>query len=241
MQRSILMFGAAALLGLLTGSAAGQTATFDLRTSSGGSVGTFELLLSVSGGDNFGVASYSVALNGDMTFDHLAPGITTANGPSGNGEPAGFTVFRTFDQSDMTSGLTVSGGQDTVAPTPYIYYGVGQSSLNVLSDPTGGPITIVTPGDGTQAASFAATVLIGEGTWQGSPPTFDESNVDNGVQVFTSSSTLANTSAALSFTTTPIGETTSVPITSPTGVAALAAIICGLGVFAARRRLKTPA
>lgn len=234
----IRSIAAAGLLVLMVASAApGQTATWTLHStpdSPGSASGTYALFLAVSPSDNFGVASYSVRLNGELTFDHRAPGIAAADGPAGNNRPAGFTVFRTPDQSATVVGLTVSGSQDTITPTPYIYYRVGQTAGDVLTSPTQGPITVSAVGDATQSSSYAAPLIVGVGTWQGSPPTFDRGNVDNGVQVFTADTALSNTAASLNFSQGP--RATSVPASSPASLVALVVVFAGVGVWLTRGR-----
>jgi len=228
------------LIAAIAANASAQTATFQLsRTMTSATAGTFTLRLSVSDGDNFGVASYGVKLTGDITFDHRTPDITLADGSAGNDQPAGFTLFRAADQNSTTSGLLVTASQDTVSLTPYIYYGVGQTAGNVLTSPTDGPITIDAAGDSSQDADYAASIVIGTGTWNGQAPAFEQADVDNGVQVFTSDANVDTAAASLAFdviTITKPSKTAHVPMSSPAALAALAALIAGLGAWAMRRR-----
>lgn len=202
MQRLILLFGAVVFsVFAIAGTAAGQTATITLRTidHATGPGGRFVLTASVSPGHSFGIASYSVKLLGGFTFDHLTPGVMAANGLEGSGYRAGFSLFRTTDLNTPTTGLIVSASQDTVTPTPYIYYGVGQAATHFVNGGTNGPITCVVVGDSSQDDVFRAELVIGEGTYPGEAPTIDQTSVDNGVQVFTSDNALDTTAATLVF------------------------------------------
>ena len=149
MPRTISVLAALAIILFALGPAAhGQTATMTLRTIDHVTEpgGRFVLSVSVSPGHSFGIAGYSVQLLGSFTFDHLAPGVTAANGSAGSGAVAGFTVLRTPDLPAPGGSLIVSASQNTVTPTPYIYFGVGQGAVDFVSGPTNGPVTIVTPG-----------------------------------------------------------------------------------------------
>jgi len=179
-----------------------QTATFTLiKIPTNATDGTYQLRLDVSDGDNFGVTSYGVRVNGNITFDHVGVGISSANGGAGNDKPAGFTLFRTADQATPVAGLLITGSQDTVNPTPYIFYCIGQTAGNALSSPTNGPITIAAAGDNSQNEDYRDSFLIATGSYSGGEPSFDEQNVDNGVNVFTSDQTLANQAATVEFET----------------------------------------
>jgi hypothetical protein len=238
--RTGLAITAAIIVGLIAATrGSAQTATFTLdRTSHDQASGSFQLRITISDGQNAGIASYGVKLTGDITFDHRAPGIASANGSAGNGEPAGFTLFRTADRANPAAGLLVTASQDTVTPTPYIYYGVGRSDGNVLTSPTHGPITIATAGDQTQNADYAASFVIGTGTWSGQPPAFDQDNADNGVQVFTADDALDTQAADLAFELLPRPEPTqtlAVPATTPAGLVALAAVLACAGAWVLSR------
>src|SRR5688572_5059598 len=164
---SILAFFVAA------SSASAALVRFDLEFDS--FTHTFEIYAEALGSDNFGLASYNLLLNGTITsLDHRSPNLVFANGPNGAG-PAGFTLFRSADNA-----ATLGASQDTVAPTPNLIKGFGQTANSFA----GLGMTPLVPT--TDPVSWDARLLIASGTYTGSNPTFNVGSVEVFAHVFSS-------------------------------------------------------
>jgi len=142
--------------------------------------GTWNLLALATTGDNVGIVSYGVPILGATSIDHRSPRMDQAHdGAFGSLGPAGFTFSRSPDNTQL-----VIASQDTVAPTPNLVYGYGQtpgdfSSLGI--EPLG--VTTI------EQPAWDGVLLLAEGTYAaGNFPEIDQFNVDLFVNVFTDTS-----------------------------------------------------
>jgi hypothetical protein len=132
--------------------------------------GTYDVLASLSTGDNFGLASYQVGIQNVTSALHRAP--RAVIDPDDTASPAGFTLFRSGDNSDVVpGGFLVHASQDTVTPgqSQYLTRGFGQ---------TAGGFAAAFPshvlGTPTTQSSWGANLLLFEGTYaEGFVPAID--------------------------------------------------------------------
>ena len=144
-------------------SARASTVTFSLLVNPGSN--TFELFATSSAGDNDGIASYGVPLLNVLTLDHKSPVGTTTQASF----TIGFSLFRTAD--DVPA---IAGSQDTVAASPHIVYGFGQTAGNLAADSVPVPPDF-TPGE---QQIYGAPLLLADGTYGAIQPSFDVGNVN---------------------------------------------------------------
>jgi hypothetical protein len=147
-----------ALLLLASVESSAATVTFTLDFTAGW--GQFILYAETSAGDNAGLASYSVALKNALTVNHHS--LRNAAAESYDGAlrgPVGFTQSRSADDTNPAIGnVLIQGSQDTVTPTPFIIYGLGQTGGDLASR------GIITAGS-KEGDPWAAKMVIATGTW----------------------------------------------------------------------------
>lgn len=157
--------------GVCAGAAQAATVTYSLVQTS---ASTFDVLASVSQGDNFGLVTFGVPLLGSITVDNKSPYVANAaNATFTQFGPVGFSLFRAPESNNP-----IQGGQDTINPTPFLAYGIGQTAGNLLA---GGLQQL---GPNAEQVVYGAPVLLGSGSFTGALPSFDLGNVDLIANVF---------------------------------------------------------
>ena len=178
MSRITLIVAAGLMLLGSTGARA-ATVTYTLSIDDAGP-GTFSLFAEASAGDNAGLATFGVPLTGDLTSaDNL-----TLFGLGQTATASGLAGFSSLRSSDGST--AVRGAQDTITPSPFIYFGVGQTAGTAATSPTNGPITFI-PLDMTQILAYSAMYQLAAGTYDtnGSRPGFNTASPDLLANVFT--------------------------------------------------------
>jgi hypothetical protein len=220
MKRLSLLAAAVVLSGVSAANAASVTFTLDL--SAGG--GNFTLYGETSAGDNAGLAAYNVALTNVATVNHNSLRNAAAESSDGSlAGPVGFTLFRSADDTNAAVGpVLIQGSQDTIAPTPFIIYGLGQAPGDLTSR------NIITAGS-KEGDPWAAKMVIATGTYAagGQFPDFDPT-----AAVLTSAN-LFNDNAGLAVTAAATVNTIVIPIPEPGTLAMAGMSLIGLAV---RRR-----
>jgi PEP-CTERM motif len=145
--------------------------------------GTYDVLLSDSTGDNLGIASYGISVQGVSSMLHKSPraSLVDDSGASGDSGPAGFSNLRSpNNQAPLGTGFYFGATQDTTTPTPFIIHGYGQTAGSFAASVP--PTASVA---GTIQPTWGADVLIAEGSYlAGSTPSLDILNTDVFVNVF---------------------------------------------------------
>jgi hypothetical protein len=154
---------AVALVALLAAKgAAGATVTFTLDLLKLG-IGNLELRACVSPGDNGGLAAYNVALTNVKTVNHNSLRNGAASNVGGEEGTVGFTTFRSADDAiPAVSNLAIAGSQDTITPTPFIIYGLGQQPGNLTARG-------ITTAGSKEGDPWAADMVIATGTYDITP------------------------------------------------------------------------
>ena len=196
--RRLLM--AVAAMGMVAGSVHAAIGTLTLKVDP---AGTFELLASVSQGDNKGILGYGAAIrNVDIATSidpltqaeildnpmHVSP-VALANNTF---QRFGFILQRGFivdrDTSDNPVVVRLGAAQDNATPSPHIVFGFGQRNGTMQQDSIdtlGGGINPLFPG--TLQPEYEADLLLAAGTWDpsGPLPEFDTTIAeDNFINVF---------------------------------------------------------
>jgi hypothetical protein len=167
-----------------------SAATVNIWLDPAAPAGTFRVLAQASAGDNFGIASYGIPLNGTITaLDHLSPNTFFASTP-GPG-PAGFTSLRSPDGQAL-----ITGSQDTITPTPNLIRGFGQDDSSFAEKG-------VTPGAPPEQPDWGLPLLMATGTSDG-PVTIDDTSVNFLANVFSAASGVATMAATIS--DQPVGD-----------------------------------
>jgi hypothetical protein len=169
------------------------TVTFTLDLQKLGA-GNFELRAKTSAGDNGGLAFYNVALTNVATVNHNSLRNAAAQNADGSLEgPVGFTLFRTADDTNPTAGpAAIAGSQDTITPTPFLIYGMGQTSGDLASR------GIITAGS-KEGDPWAADMILAVGTYTpGIYPTFNqEASTPTLANVFNAATGIATSAATI--------------------------------------------
>jgi hypothetical protein len=189
MKRLSLLAAAVVLSGVSAANAATVTFTLDLTAGPG----QFTLYGETSAGDNAGLAAYNVALTNIATVNHNSLRNAAAESSDGSlAGPVGFTLFRSADDTTPALGnVLIQGSQDTIAPTPFIIYGLGQAPGDLASR------NIITAGS-KEGDPWAARMVIATGTWDPAQlPAFDTAAaVLTSANLFNDNAGLAVTAAA---------------------------------------------
>jgi hypothetical protein len=175
MMKRTLVIATAVALGLATSSFA-ATVTLKLVTNPGAvgctgctlsGPGTYQVFAEASDGDNFGIASYQVAIRNVTSAIHRAP--RTIVDPEDTADPAGFTLLRSNNNLDVAvGGFDVHASQDNVNPTPYLITGYGQEASSFAAKLPGHVF-----GAPTTQSTWGKPLLLFEGQYQpGADPTF---------------------------------------------------------------------
>jgi hypothetical protein len=106
--------------------------------------------------------------------------LSSSEDSEGNTAPAGFSNFRTNNNASVIpSGFNIGATQDVFTPTPYLIYGLGQSSSSFVAQ--------LPPGNtnsGVIQGTWSNKLVLAEGMYQtGSTPTIDFDSVDISVNV----------------------------------------------------------
>jgi hypothetical protein len=175
---------AAGFVSCLMASASASTVWIDMQVDS---AGTFQVFLSASAEENYGIASYGVSLAGGVqSIDHVSPKAASAIGALGEADAAGFTLFRSSDND-----LCLTGAQGTVFESPNLIRGFGQSASSFAEQ---GMTDLL----GTEQTSWAAPLLIASGSWADTAPSIlFEPGVVLGVNVFREATGIGTMSADL--------------------------------------------
>jgi hypothetical protein len=172
-------------------------------------VGNFELRARTSPGDNGGIAAYNVALTNVKTVNHNSLRNSAASNVGGDEGAVGFTTFRSADDATPAlSNLAIAGSQDTITPTPFIIYGLGQTAgdLTTMGITTAG----VKEGD-----PWASDMVIATGTYEFTPgqstpvlfPTWDtQAAVLTSANLFNAAGNVAVTAATVDLVIIPVPE-----------------------------------
>ena len=181
------------------GQASAATVTFTLDLS--GAAGTFTLTAGASAGDNGGMASYGIPLQGVTTLNHRSPFIVS----SANFAPSGFSNLRSAD--DVAN---VFAGQVLTGPAANYLYGIGQSpnSFAGLGIPKAGAP------DPTADEAWVAPVVIATGTFPvGQNPSFLPPTADLFSNLFaTSGNSTDKISATVNTVVIPPGGGGDIPV-----------------------------
>lgn len=190
--RSNLFVVALVAAGSIASSASAATVTFTLDLSVDNQ---FKILASASPGDNAGIASYGLVLDGTVqTLDHLSTNALAAQGPVGFGA-AGFTSLRSAD------GLTAMlASQDTITPTPNLIFGFGQEASSFVAKG-------LTPFGPHESPTWVANLLLAMGTYDRAAGSLsmNQGHFDTFSNVFTTQGQAAVASADEMFVTIPFG------------------------------------
>jgi hypothetical protein len=142
--------------------------------------GTYQLFANAAGADNNGIASYSISVQNVSSLLHRAPRVTSSTDENGDGGPAGFSLFRSANNAvALGTGFMVGASQDTVAPTPYLIDGFGQTAGSFANELPPGNTNV-----GTLQATWNANLLLAEGSFTGATPDLDLANIDVFMNLF---------------------------------------------------------
>jgi hypothetical protein len=147
--------------------------------------GSYNIFATSSADDNQGIASYGISVQNVTTLLHRAPRVTSSTNDEGDGGPAGFSLFRSANNAVATgTGFMMGASQDTVAPTPYIINGFGQTASSFAAELPAGNTNV-----GIIQPSWSGKLLLAEGLYNvnGTAPAIDFSNVDVFANVFSGS------------------------------------------------------
>jgi hypothetical protein len=123
---------------------------------------TWRVFADVSDSDNFGIASYSFEFSGQtLTHDNASPRATAPL--SGSGNPAGFTLLRSGDDTNpltTENNQAISASQDTVnfVPNDHLVYGFGQEASSFLLEG-------IIPGGDIEQPLWTEPILLAQGTY----------------------------------------------------------------------------
>ncbi len=205
------LLGLVVAAGLAVGGVA-QAASVTYILNADVNTGTFDLLADVSSGDNAGLASFGIVLTGDIaTVTNLAPQIAFGS-LNGNNGPIAFTILRSG-----ANATTVTASQDTVAATPNVIYGFGQTDSSFVSE---GAIDF-TAGTGVVQGDWGAPLLLAQGTFT-STIDINLQAVDTLANVFQNDQGIATEAATISKQINIIPEPASLALLGLGGLAMIA-------------------
>jgi hypothetical protein len=140
--------------------------------------GTYDIFVSDSVGDNFGLGGFAISVQNATTTINRSPQALDVDDGFGTTNPAGFTLLRGVAPSG--TGFIIEGAQDVLRPTPYLIYGFGQSPNSFAASlPAGATPTT------TDQSTWAAKLLIAEGTYTpGAKPFFNFADATDVALVF---------------------------------------------------------
>ena len=194
---------------LAAGASEAAVVNYHLKVNEGGP-GTYNLYVSSSLGDNFGLAFYSANLLGGIsTLDHKSPRALELD----SGDPIG---FRTLRSADNNVARLVEAAQDTITPTPFLVRGLGQTPGNL------GTLPGVTGLLSTEQVVYGAPLLLASGLYAGPASAL---GIASGslANVFQAAGGIATMAAQTSTQVTVVPE----PATLGASVLALAALVVG--------------
>jgi hypothetical protein len=147
--------------------------------------GTYNVFATASADDNQGIASYGISIQNVTTALHRSPRVTSSTDEEDNGGSAGFALFRSANnQIASGTGFLIGASQDTVAPTPHIINGFGQTASSFAAELPAGNTNI-----GIIQPTWSGKLLLAEGAYNvnGAAPFIDFSNIDVFANVFSGS------------------------------------------------------
>jgi hypothetical protein len=161
---------------------------------------TWNLFASVSHGDNFGLAAYGISVQNVTSTFHRAPRVVHSEDLNFDIYSAGFSILRSANNGIISgTGFYITASQDTVAPTPYLIRGFGQSASSFAAHlpPENTNIGVTQP-------TWDSKLLLAEGSYAaGAAPYIDLSNIDSLVNVFNSAQGTETSRASWTAVVTP--------------------------------------